>query len=242
MIRTIIIDDEKNALEVLEMQIHEYCKNLEIVAMANGGQAGIEAIRKFNPDLVFLDIEMPQKNGFDVLKETEDYTYKVILTTAYNQFAIKAFKFSALDYLLKPIDAIELQNAVAKVEEQKSVKDLEDKLFKFISKYQNGTKDFIMLPVSDGMQVFKSADIIRCESDGNYTQVYLTSEKRILIAKTLKDIQELLEGLDFIRVHQSHLINMNHIGEGAYVVMSDGVSVSVSRNKKDHFFDQFRKL
>lgn len=247
MIRTILIDDEKNALEVLELQLKEYCKDIQIVELAFGGQFGIDAIRKHQPELIFLDIEMPHKNGFDVLQETRDFNYQVIFTTAYDQFAIKAFRFSALDYLLKPIDIIELQTAVSKVRENKGENRLNEKVDMFFKNYISASRELIALPIGDVMQVLHYDEIIRCESESNYTHLYLKGGKKILVSKTLKEIQEILDGLSFYRVHQSHLVNMHHIekfykGEGAYIIMNDGSNISVSRNKKDEFMEQFRKI
>lgn len=243
----VLIDDEKNALEVLQLQLARFCSDVTVVAAANGGIKGIDAIKKYRPDLVFLDIEMPHKNGFDVLNETKDCTYKVIFTTAYDQFAIKAFKFSAIDYLLKPIDITELQQAVEKAKQSVHT-GLEEKMKLFFQQYQpQHNKELIALPVGDAMQFFKAADIIRCESDSNYTYVFLAGGKKILLAKTLKEIEETLQGLCFFRIHQSHLINMNHVSkfsksEGSYVVMSDGSNLNISRNRKELFMEQFRKL
>lgn len=243
----VLIDDEKNALEVLQLQLNRFCVDVNIVAAANGGIKGIEAIKKYKPDLVFLDIEMPHKNGFDVLNETKEYNYKVVFTTAYDQFAIKAFKFSAIDYLLKPIDITELQQAVEKAK-QSSNSSLDEKMKLFFQQYQpQNNKELIALPVGDAMQFFKQDDIIRCESDSNYTYIFLTSGKKILLAKTLKEIEEALSGLSFFRIHQSHLVNMNHVSkfsksEGSYVVMTDGSTLNISRNRKDLFMEQFRKI
>lgn len=251
MIDAIIIDDEKNALEVLDMQLTQFCKNINIVAVANGGIKGIEAIKKYKPQLVFLDIEMPHKNGFDVLAETKEYNYEVIFTTAYDQFAIKAFKHSALDYLLKPIDIIELQDAVKKVSAKKEdTSSLEQKmnlLFAQLQPKPNIVTQKIALPVSDGMQFFEPDEIIRCESESNYTHIFLINGKKITLAKTLKEVEENIEGKPFYRVHQSHLVNMNHVaklikGEGAYVIMKDGTNIAISRNKKEAFMETFRKL
>ena len=246
MMNAVIIDDEKNALEVLELQLSRFCPGVNVVATANGGVKGIEAIKKYKPELVFLDIEMPHKNGFDVLDETKDLNYKVVFTTAYDQFAIKAFKFSAIDYLLKPIDITELQQAVEKAKQGSS--GLEEKMKLFLQQYQPASnKELIALPVGDALQFFKALDIIRCESDSNYTYIFLTSGKKILLAKTLKEIEESLQGLSFFRIHQSHLINMNHVSkfsksEGSYVIMSDGSNLNISRNRKEVFMEQFRKI
>ena len=248
MIQALIIDDEKNAIEVLELQLSRYCKQVQVLATAQGGVQGIELIRKYQPDLVFLDIEMPHKNGFDVLNETKDCRYKVIFTTAYDQFAIRAFKFSAVDYLLKPIDIRELQEAVEKAAIKDEQGSLDEKLQVLISQLQAPVRqERIALPVADGMQFFHTDEILRCESDSNYTHISLTNGKKITIAKTLKEVEESLRGVDFYRIHQSHLVNMNHIskvvkGEGGYVVMKDGTTITISRNKKEAFLESFRKI
>lgn len=249
MINAIIIDDEKNALEVLEMQLNQYCKNVNIVAKANGGIKGIETIKKYSPDLVFLDIEMPHKNGFDVLTETKQYNYDVIFTTAYDQFAIKAFKYSAIDYLLKPIDIIELQQAVDKIKNKQGSNSLDEKIKTLFYQLQTPQKltNKIALPIGDSMQFMEPDEIIRCESDSNYTHIFLANGKKITMAKTLKEVEENINGASFFRIHQSHLVNMNRIskyikGDGAYVVMDDGTQITISRNKKEAFMETFRKV
>jgi two-component system, LytTR family, response regulator len=250
MIRTILIDDEVNALDVLEMQLNSYCKGISIVEKCDGGEKGIAAIIKHQPDLVFLDIEMPRKNGFDVLSETRGLHYDVVFTTAYDQFAVKAFKYAALDYLLKPVDILELQAAVEKAGLKKDKAGIENKikvLFEQFSQSQKPSPQRIALPVGDAMQLFAPDDIIRCESDSNYTYIWLTGGKKLLLAKTLKEIEETLKGLSFFRVHQSHLVNMNHIskvikGEGSYLTMTDGAGIPVSRNKKEAFMEMLRRV
>ena len=250
MINAIIIDDEKNALEVLQMQMQQFCSEVNIMATANSGLKGIEAIKKHQPDLVFLDIEMPHKNGFDVLNETRGMNYNVIFTTAYDQFAIKAFKFSAIDYLLKPIDILELQQAVEKARSRKGSINLEEKINILFSQLEHtGMKSTnkIALPVGDALQFMEPDEIIRCESESNYTHIFLTNGKKITLAKTLKEVEENIEGNPFFRIHQSHLVNMNHInkyikGDGAYVIMKDGTHIGISRNKKESFMETFRKI
>ncbi len=250
MIRVVLIDDEMNALDVLEMQLSNYCTGISIVEKCAGGEKGIAAIQQHQPDLIFLDIEMPGKNGFDVLSETRGLTYDVVFTTAYDQFAVKAFKYAALDYLLKPIDILELQAAVQKARAKKGSAGIEDKiniLFQQFSQLQPPLTKRIALPVGDAMQLFAPDDIIRCESDSNYTNIFLAGGKKILLAKTLKEIEETLSGLSFFRVHQSHLVNMNHIskvvkGEGSYLTMSDGAVIPVSRNKKEAFMELLRRV
>jgi two-component system LytT family response regulator len=248
MIKAIIIDDENNALEVLEMQLNRFCKDVTVVAVCDGGIKGIAAIKKHEPDLVFLDIEMPHKNGFDVLNETRGLHYDVIFTTAYDQFAIKAFKFSALDYLLKPVDILELQAALEKVKNKKDGSSLDKKIKTLFQQLQpQKLTDKIALPVGDAMQFMQPDEIIRCESDSNYTHIFLATGKKITMAKTLKEVEENINGSPFCRVHQSHLINMNHIskyikGDNAYLIMKDGTQIGISRNKKEAFLETFRKL
>jgi two-component system, LytTR family, response regulator len=250
MIRAILIDDEVNALDVLEMQLNNYCTGISIIEKCEGGEKGIAAIRLHKPDLVFLDIEMPGKNGFDVLNETQGLAYDIVFTTAYDQFAVKAFKCAALDYLLKPVDILELKAAVEKTRAKKENTGLEDKikiLFEQFGQVQQPSAQRIALPAGDAMQLFAPDDIIRCESDSNYTYVFLAGGKKLLLAKTLKEIEETLRGLSFFRVHQSHLVNMNHInkvvkGEGSYLTMTDGTSIPVSRNKKEAFMELLRKV
>lgn len=248
MITAVIIDDEPNALEVLQLQLEQFCKDVQVLAVCVGGEKGIEAIMKHQPGLVFLDIEMPHINGFDVLRATSQCNYEVVFTTAYDQFAIKAFKFSALDYLLKPVDITELQAAVQKAKNKTGGSSLDEKLGKLLQQLQPANRQQrIALQVGDALQLFEADDIMHCESESNYTHVHLSAGKKITLAKTLKEVEENLGGVPFFRIHQSHLINMNHIskvikGEGAYVIMKNGVNVPISRNKKDAFLESFRKV
>lgn len=249
MLTVVIIDDEQNALEVLQMQLQQFCSNVQVLAVCDGGEKGIEAIKKHNPSVVFLDIEMPHINGFDVLKATSQFNYEVIFTTAYDQFAIKAFKYSALDYLLKPIDITELQAAVQKAKNKKNATPLNEKLQLLLQQLKPAAEKSsrIAIQVGDAMQFFDAGEIVRCESESNYTHIYLSGGKKITVAKTLKDVEECFGGYPFCRVHQSHLININHVnkvikGEGAYVVMKNGANVAISRNKKDAFLESLRKV
>lgn len=248
MIKAIIIDDEKNALEVLEMQLSQFCNEVSILASCNSGKEGIKAIKEYQPDLVFLDIEMPHVNGFDVLNQTKNFHYKVIFTTAYDQFAIKAFKFSAIDYLLKPIDIIDLQNAIEKVKKDSSFYNIDDKIKLLLEQYQTTkNKQKVALPIGNMLEFFDVDEIIRIESDSNYAHIFLANQKKITLSKTLKEVEENIKGEPFFRVHQSHLINTNQIvkavkGENAYVVMKDGTTISISRNRKDDFFELFRRI
>ncbi len=248
--RAILIDDEKNALDVLEMQLNHYCPTINIVAKCTGGEEGVMAIRQHRPDLVFLDIEMPRINGFDVLAQTNTISYAVVFTTAYDQFALKAFKYAAVDYLLKPVDVEELQTAVQRVVNKNGRDGMENKIKTLLEQFgvsQAALPQRIALPVGDAMQLFAPDDIVRCESDSNYTYIFLAAGKKILLAKTLKEVEETLRGLSFFRVHQSHLVNINHVskvvkGEGSYLTTSDGATIPISRNKKEVFLESLRKL
>jgi two-component system LytT family response regulator len=250
MIHAIIIDDEKNALEVLEMQISRFCEGIQVLATCDGGAKGIAAIKKHHPDLVFLDIEMPHKNGFDVLQETRNQNYEVIFTTAYDQFAIKAFKFSAIDYLLKPVDITELQQAVEKVKNKKQPPNLHDKINTLMQQLKPAAQKLISriaLPIGDAMQFVEPDEIILCESSSNYTHIFLANGKKITLAKTLKEVEENINGTPFFRIHQSYLVNMNHIskyvkGDNAFVIMKDGSQIGISRNRKEAFMESFRKI
>lgn len=247
MIKAIIIDDEKNALEVLRMQLVNYCKEVQVVKICVGGREGIEAIHALSPDLVFLDIEMPMCNGFDVLEATKDKGYKVIFTTAYDQFALKAFRYSAIDYLLKPIDIEELIMAVKKVQlaEPKEIAGVLEKLYKQFDSVGHRQRK-VALPIGDGLEMVPLQNIIRCESESNYTTIYLQDKRKVTLSKTLKDIEDLLSYPPFYRIHNSHIVNIDFIQkifktDGGYVIMSDGAHINISRSRKDSFFESLQK-
>lgn len=250
MLNTILIDDEPNALEVLKMQLERFCPEIRILKSCKSGPEGIKAITELMPDLVFLDIEMPFKNGFDVLNETNKIEYDVIFTTAYDHFAIKAFKYSALDYLLKPVDIEELKDAVKRASQRKGKSDIGDKLQSFMMQFAGNNSNpsgKIAINTGDVLRLIEPDEIVRCESDSNYTHIFLTTGTKHTVARTLKDIEETLAGLSFCRIHQSHLVNMNHIvkivkSDGGYVITSDGAHITISRNKKEAFLEKIRKL
>lgn len=246
--RAIAIDDEKDALEMLEWIIKKNCPQVELVALCDSPLEGIEKIKSLKPDLVFLDIEMPQLNGFDMLERLGQYDFEVVFTTAYNQFAIKALKICALDYLLKPIDAEELKETVSRAGARK--KQITNQQLEMLMSYVKPEKPRVRrvaLTVSDHLLFVDTNDIVYCESDSNYTIFFLNNGEKVIISKTLKDVEEILEGADFFRIHASYLINMKHVtkfirGDGGYVVMSNQQHITVSRKKKDEFFEMFSKL
>jgi two-component system LytT family response regulator len=244
MIRAIIVEDEKMSRETLKRMLEKYCPQVDVVAEAEGYRMGIEMIKKFEPDVVFLDIQMPDGSGFRLLEEITDVKFEVIFTTAFDQFAIKAIKFSALDYLLKPIIPQELINAVEKVEHKRMEfrKSTNIDIFLENMKSKEDGAQKIVLSTSDKIHVIKIDDIVRCESDNYYTQFFFTDGKRLLISKTLKENEELLTQHNFIRPHKSHLINVKYIKsflrqEGGYIIMTDGSKIPVSRRKREKIMD-----
>jgi two-component system LytT family response regulator len=249
MIRCVLIDDESNSLEMMEWLLKTYCPQVLVEAMCNAAAKGIEAINKYKPDVVFLDIEMPHMNGFDMLEQFDKLSFDVVFCTAYDQFAIKAFKYSALNYLLKPVDPEDLKETIRRIEERRAapLKEQVELLFQNIKQGARTTAQRIALTTGDGMIFVPTQDILYCQAESNYTSVVLVGGRKILVSKVLKDIDETLSGPDFFRIHNSYLINLNHIkkyvrGEGGYIIMDDGANISISRNKRQEFMDQFSKF
>ncbi|MBN8790455.1 MAG: response regulator transcription factor [Terrimonas sp.] len=249
MITCIIIDDEKNALEMMEWLLKTYCPQVKILDMCNSAEAGIEAINKYHPEVVFLDIEMPKMNGFDMLEQLDKIAFDIVFCTAYDQFAIKAFHYSALNYLLKPVDPDDLQATVKRIEEKKSIptKEQFQLLLQNIQQPQKQTPPRIALSSGDGLIFIATRDIIYCEAESNYTSVVLADGKKIIVSKVLKEIDEALSGPDFFRVHSSFLINLNHIkkfvrSDGGYIIMDNDASISISRSKRQEFMEMFSKF
>lgn len=246
MIKGIVIDDEVHCLETLSLLLKEYCPDVQIVEQCRSAKNGLEAIEKFKPDLVFLDIEMPMMNGFEMLERFTEIPFAIIFTTGYDQYAIKAIRFSALDYLLKPIDPKELVSAIHKVQVRKYPPSVEQ-FQMLLSKIQNTENGFtkIAVPTSEGFELIPTDQIISCEADDNYTYLHLKSKKKITACRSLKEVEELLESFTFfVRVHHSHIANLNEVtkyvrGEGGYLVMSDSSTVNVSRSRKDALLKRF---
>jgi len=244
MIKAIIIEDEKMSRETLRRMLEKYCPTVTVLAEADGYRKGLEEIRKQQPDVIFLDIQMPDGSGFRLLEELEEIDFEVIFTTAFDQFAIKAIKYSALDYLLKPIIPQDLIDAVNKVEKKISDSRTRKNLDKLLANVKS-QEDFsrkIVLSTSEMIHVIHVDDIIRCESDNYYTNFHFTDGRRLLVSKTLKENEELLSRYNFIRPHKSHLVNTKYIlnfirQEGGYILMSDGSKVPVSRRKKDKILE-----
>lgn len=238
MIKSIIVDDEKNGAEVLQFLIQENCSNVQIVAMEHSVDSAISSIQKHKPDLVFMDIEMPTGTGFDVIQHTSEVGYETIFITAYEHYAIKAFKTNAIDYLLKPVDIDELVNAVKNAEKRISTSNKNNNVAiesLILSAIQKNKK--ISIPSQEGILWVDLDDIIRFEADSNYTHVYIKNKKKIMVAKTLKSFEDQLPNSIFCRIHSAHLINLNEIekyikGDGGVVVLKDNTNVPVSRANK----------
>lgn len=242
--KAIIIDDEKHCSESLSLLLRKYAPDVKILGEANDPFQGIGLITAHKPDVVFLDIEMPHLSGFEMLNKLDKIDFEIVFTTAYDEFALRAFKVNAIDYLLKPIDHEDLNGALEKVRERLGHDHLNlsvKALLNEVSPKHKADKK-IGLPTMEGLEFVKACDIIRCESDSNYTYIHL-SDKKITISKTLKEIQQLLEGLNFYRVHNSHLINLDKIkryqrGSGGVVIMDNDEHVHVSRSKKADFLNR----
>jgi two-component system, LytTR family, response regulator len=229
--------------------IQKSCPELEIIGHASDVPQGVELIRSLKPDLVFLDISMPNGTGFEVLEQVSDLHFELIFATASDQHALKAIKYSACDYLLKPIDADELKAAVDKVVKKKKSNSGMDNLQFLIEHLKRTDENYqkITLPTGNAYEIVNIKDIIRCEADGSYTTFYLGDKRKLVISAGLKHYEELLPEVDFIRVHHHHLINMNHVlrflkEDGGYAIMSDGSKIEISRRKKEAFMDRLNRI
>lgn len=238
MIRTIILDDEKHCVESLRLDLVKYCPEVEILTTCTGSKEGLQAIKKLKPDLVFLDVEMPWMNGFELLELLQPVDFDVVFTTAYDSYALKAFRVSAVDYLLKPICKDDLISAVQRI--HKKIYDpgtdrIQTLLDDYFTRQQQSR---ITIPEKDGYQFIDVPTILYAESDGNYSRIFISDKSPIFISMTLKDLEKKLSGNNFCRVHHSFLVNLDNVeryvkAEGGYLVMKNGAIVPVSRAKKN---------
>lgn len=236
-IKTVIVDDELDGRLILTSLLNDHCETVKLLGSFESAEAGMQAIQSLKPDLVFLDIEMPGMNAFSMLEQLGMIDFEVIFVTAYDQYALKAIKHNALEYILKPVDKDELIAAV-----EKCYKKLQPAKAETYQPQADNSK--MVLPVRDGFLFIDVAKIVRCEGDGNYTNVYLDDHTKHIASKTLKDFEALLPSSSFIRIHKSHLINANFIkkyikGEGGMVQMADDSELEVSRRNKDYFLKFF---
>jgi two-component system LytT family response regulator len=240
MIRALIIDDEAHCCDTLLWLVKKYCPDLEIIAVCNSGQDGLKLIEQIQPDLIFLDVEMPDMSGFDMLERLTNINFDIIFTTSFDQYAIRAIKFGALDYLLKPIDKDELIIAVEillKRTQRDSLKQL-NALLTHIRKSNDLSNQKIAFPTLHSYELVPLNNIMICESKSNYTNISLNNGQHMVVSKTLKEIEELLDMPPFFRVHHSFLVNLQYAiryikGEGGYLVLSNELTVPVSRSRKD---------
>jgi two-component system, LytTR family, response regulator len=249
MTRAIIIDDEEGSRETLNNLVSDFLPDVEVVALAYSVETGKEAIKKFKPDLVFLDIQMQNETGFDLLETFREINFEIIFTTAYDHFAVKAFKFSALDYLLKPIDIEELKTAVEKAKKKRSYSNSSLQLNALLHNQKSLNNNFkkIALPTLEGLEFIQINNIIRFEADGAYTMIFLVTGEKMVVSKIIKEFEDMLSENHFFRPHQSHLINLHHMkkyvkGDGGYAVMSDNSNIPIARRKKDEFLKALSEL
>lgn len=250
MIKAIIIDDEQHCIDRLQMLVGKYCsKKIELAGAFQTAEEGLAAIKQLSPRLVFLDVEIKDKTGFWILQELPEIDFEVIFTTAFDRYAVQAFRFSAIDFLLKPVNPEELIISIDKLSEKISRNDLAqkfDSLFYNLKNIQTASKK-ICVPVLNGYVFLQTSEIIRCESEGNYTTLFLKDNTKLLVSKTLKEFEEMLGDYNFYRIHHSHLINLAfvkayHKGKGGYVILSDGSEIEVSTRRKDDFIKRINTV
>lgn len=249
-LRAVIIDDELNNVDNLKQLLKNYCPQVAVVATANSVEEGKLVISEHYPDVVFLDIQMPAHNGFDLLRQLKQRNFEVIFVTAYDQYAIQAMRFSAIDYLLKPINVDELTSAVERAVKSHELKMQNHKLenlIHFLRWQQNKEEHRIALLTTKETRFVKPEEIVRCESSNNYSTFYLSDGESLLVCKPIFQFEEMLTGYGFLRCHQSHLVNKKYIkswvkGEGDHLVLYNGMQVPVSRNKKDMIKDALTSL
>lgn len=248
-LKAVIIDDEKGGRDTLANFLHLYCKEVEVIGEADGVVTGLELLHNTQEelDIVFMDIQLKDGLCFQILDQLEQVSFEVIFATAYNQFAVKAFNYSAVGYLLKPIDPQELVAAVERI--QKNYAPQMKRRIDMLSTHLNNPNTFEKMSISavDGIYFINIKEIMRCEGEDNYTHIYMLGGEKITVSKTIKEYERLLTPINFYRVHKSHLVNLNYIskfvkGEGGYLIMEDGKTIEVSRRRRAAFMEQLRKL
>lgn len=238
-INSIIVEDEQNNRDNLLHILKEYCPTVHVLACCSSALEGRQQIVELKPDLVFLDIEMPGGDGFSMLESLSELNFEVIFVTAFSNYAVKAIKFSALDYIVKPIDTMELLKAIDKASKKIDEKIENARIANLVeNQHKDGNKKVLALPLSDKIEFVEVSNILRCQADGNYTIFYLRNGEKLMISKTLKEYDELLTSFNFLRVHQSHLINLSEVKsfiktDGGYILMKDGSNITISRQRRE---------
>jgi two-component system LytT family response regulator len=245
MIKTLIIDDEQHCIDSIKNLIDNYGKNLNIVATCSTVEEAIEKTNLLNPDLVFLDIEIHDQTGFDYLEQLGEFDFNLIFTTAFNNYAIKAFKYSAMDYLLKPIDSDDFIGAIKRLKKRISASDTKAQIKMLLNNLKKEDhKKTIRIPNLDGFEIVEISDIIHCQAETSYTHIF-TEHQKFMVSKGIKFYEDLLKDANFFRIHNSHLVNINHVkkytkGKGGYVTMSNNSTIEVSTRKKEEFLKLFK--
>ncbi len=246
MLRAVIVDDESDAIESIRILLDDYFPNIQVVAFGQSVAEGHRIIMENDPDIVFLDIQMPDGTGFDLLEKIPNPTFRVIFITAYNQFAIKAFKYSALDYLLKPVDIDEFVTAVRRMEGMGTQRGVDRQIATLIENMSKERFEKVGLATSEGLEFVKIADIILVQAEGSYSTLKLVDNGELMVSKGLGEIEQLLEGHQFYRPHQSHLINIQYVKRiarnASEIVMEDGSIAYLSRRKKNQFMELIAEL
>lgn len=248
--KALIIEDEQKSREMLSEILKKYYPQIAILGLAKNVAEAVELIEKTKPNLLFLDISMPDGTGFDVLEKTLGHHFDIIFTTATDKHALKAIKYSACDYLLKPIDLDELHDAINRVEKKHSVEMPSMENLQFLIQNLKRTDDNynkISLPTGNAFEIIQIKDIIRCEADGSYTNFFLVGGKKLMVSASLKHYEDLLPEKDFIRIHHHNLVNMNHVirflkEDGGYAIMSDNSKLEISRRKKEAFLERLNAV
>ncbi|WP_445748654.1 LytR/AlgR family response regulator transcription factor [Polaribacter sp.] len=246
MIKAILIDDEQDAIESLAWEIKMFCKDIKIIDSFTDPEEAISAINYLKPDCVFLDIEMPRIDGFQLLSNLNYRDFDLVITTAYDNYALKAFKENAVDYLLKPIDTEDLIKVAKKIKKNKLNKQLGFSLQNLIHPTEKKTKK-IAIPLSGKTVFLNVADVNYCKSDGSYTTIFLLNNQKYLFSKKIKDVHELFNSDIIIRVHQSYLVNINHIkeyvkNEGYYLILENNISIPVSKPNRAYILDAMKNI
>jgi two-component system LytT family response regulator len=243
-LKAIIVDDEVDAVNLLQLQLSKHCNNLNVIATFTNPIIALQELKVLKPDLVFLDIEMPLMNGFELLQKLVPFNFTVIFITAYNQYAIKAFKFNALDYLLKPIDINDLLSAVERVINKESISQTQLNIIQ--RQFQGEVINKIAISSHAGVTFIDLNEIIYAESDSNYSILILADKRRLVISKTLKELQDLLEESHFLRIHRQYIINLNHVQHldrtKSMLTMVNKDVLIVARNQKDKLIDTYKWL
>lgn len=248
MLKAVIVDDEKHCIDHIIRLIDSVEDDIQVLSICTTVNEALKAISKTKPDIVFLDVHLHEETAFDLLEKLTTIDFEIVFTTAFDSYAVNAFKFSAIDYLLKPVDPSDFERALTKIKEKVGLKDTSNRLEVLLHNFkeQAGLKK-IAVPTIDGISYHSIDKIIRCQSDANYTHLFLTRKTKVTVAKTLKYFEELLQSHHFFRTHHSHLVNLKMVekyikGKGGYALMADGSRVEIAVRRKEEFLKRLSGL